>query len=88
MKTSSTSAPKQTNSKGPSISLKKQISLIDANLVVFYKRKESGVITAEQEQDVKEKKKRKAELEKELKEKVDGQLRSQKFRKTKRRSST
>ena len=60
--------------------IKKQIGLINADLVGLYKRRSCGQLTGDQEVELKKKKKEKHQLEDLLKKKIDAQQRQQKFR--------
>ena len=60
--------------------IKKQIGLINADLVGLYKRRSCGQLTGDQEVELKKKKKEKDQLEDLLKKKIDAQQRQQKFR--------
>jgi len=60
--------------------LKSQIDDINSDLVGLYNRQKQGLLSNEQNLELKDKQKRKTELEKKLKRKIDDQRRSQKAR--------
>jgi len=82
----SVTEPKATAKK--QIELRKQIELINGDLVGLYKRRDKDLLTDDQEAELRAKKKLKLELETELKKRVGDQNRQQKARAKKKKLLT